>query len=447
MREVGPPASDLVADRKDRGLPPSSGPVADSVTVLTFFLILLAAVPSRLVFSGVGSAGNPSTIIALGAALWWVWDLLQRPRSESLGRQPVRLAVFALLASTLASYAAGMLRAIPAAEVSTADVGILRMIAWTGVALVANDGIRDSARLETLLRRIVVIAGVVAILGLVQFATGEAFVDKISLPGMISTQDYAGVQSRGSFVRSIGTAIHPLEYSTILTMALPLALTRGLEPRGSLIARWWAAAAIAAAAAVAVSRSTILCVVVALAVMSLTWVPRIRFRMLAAAAAGGVAVFLFVPGMLGVLASLFTGLSNDSSAQSRSGSMDLVGVFFQRAPFFGRGFGTFLPEYRILDNQFLLTLLETGLVGLLALVGLIVTAIVCADAARRRSSPSASWAQALTASMAAGAMGFALFDGLAFPQAAGLFFVVAGASGAAWRIARSEDATSPSLPS
>ena len=271
-----------------------------------------------------------------------------------------------LLASGLASYAAAMLRATPAAEVSTADSGMLRLVAWTGLALIANDGIPNGARLEVLLRRVVRAGAVVAILGIVQFVTGTTFVDGIGLPGFSSTQEFAGVQERAGFVRSVGTAIHPLEYSAILTMVLPLAVTQGLEKRGSLVARWWPAGVIAAASAVAVSRSTMLCLAAGLLVMALTWTPTVRRWMAAAAAAGATAVFVLVPGMAGVVLSLFTTLSGDSSALSRSDSFDLVWTFFERSAVFGRGFATFLPEYRILDNQYLLTVVEMGIVGLVA---------------------------------------------------------------------------------
>ena len=47
-------------------------------------------------------------------------------------------------------------------------------------------------------------------------------------------------------------------------------------------------------------------------------------------------------------------------------SYAIAGEFIGRAPIFGRGFSTFLPSYRILDNQYLGLLIETGIVGLVA---------------------------------------------------------------------------------
>jgi O-antigen ligase len=158
-------------------------------------------------------------------------------------------------------------------------------------------------------------------------------------------------------------------------------------------------------------------------------------------------VFVTVPGMIGTLVGLFSGIGSDSSAQSRTGSYSLAGMFIERAPIFGRGFQTFLPEYRILDNQYLLSVIETGLVGVAALLGFFVTGIVTARRARRLADTEAvkGLAQALAASCAAGMASFALFDALSFPQVANLVMLVVGVAGGLYRLLQvgGPDAVSP----
>src|SRR2546430_13733022 len=61
--------------------------------------------------------------------------------------------------------------------------------------------------------------------------------------------------------------------------------------------------------------------------------------------------------------SLFTGISRDDSALSRTDSYAVAGAFISRAPLLGRGPATWLPPYRILDNQFLGSLIEIGVGG------------------------------------------------------------------------------------
>jgi O-antigen ligase len=148
-------------------------------------------------------------------------------------------------------------------------------------------------------------------------------------------------------------------------------------------------------------------------------------------------VFVTVPGMLGTIVGLFTGISDDSSAASRTDSYSFAGEFIVNSPYLGRGFFTFLPEYRILDNQYLGTLIELGVVGLFALLCLFTTGLRTAWVARQRSQDpnSRQLNQALMASLAAGAVSFAFFDAFAFPMVAALMFLLLGMVGASHRLA------------
>jgi O-antigen ligase len=148
-------------------------------------------------------------------------------------------------------------------------------------------------------------------------------------------------------------------------------------------------------------------------------------------------VYVAVPGMLGTITQLFTGISSDTSAASRTDSYALAGQFIARAPVFGRGFATFLPAYRILDNQYLGTLIEMGVVGLVSVLALFLTGMWTAWRLRRQmaASPRRQLGHALLASVAAGALSFAFFDAFSFPQVAGLMFFVLGCVGAARRLA------------
>lgn len=422
----------------------------DAVSILTIWLLLLLGVPSGLTFSGLGSLGHPSTVWGLGCAVWWCWYTLQRTRPTAPFPQPVRTATFVLLAACLVSYVAAATRPLPLTEASTADSGLLRMLSWTGILLVANDGIADLDRLHALLRRIVTLGSAFALVGLLQFATGQALVDAISFPGM-SISPFSGPQARNGFLRSSSTAMHPLEYGSVLAMTFPIAVTLALQATHGVVRRWTHVAVLALACAVSVSRSALVGLAAALAFLAPAW-PRTTRRIGAAvAAAAAVAIYVLVPGMVGTIIGMFTGISEDSSAASRVGSYELAADFFARGPLFGRGFGTFLPEYRILDNQYLQLLIEMGVVGLAAFLAVVLSAIGGGVVVRRRSVESTigQLGQALAASLFAGSLLFAFFDGMSFPKAVGLLFLVAGACGAHWRLVREEGllAPSPRIPS
>jgi O-antigen ligase len=111
-----------------------------------------------------------------------------------------------------------------------------------------------------------------------------------------------------------------------------------------------------------------------------------------------------------------------------------------RYPVFGKGFGTFLPNYRILDNAYLLLAIELGVIGLAAFLALLWASAWSASRARRLFADplDRALAQSLLASMVAGAVLLAFFDGLSFPISSGMFFLVIGLCSGALRLAQWE---------
>ena len=409
---------------------------ADAVTALTGFLILLFAIPSRLIIAPLGGAGSPAQLLGVAALLWWAASRLARG-SRLTTVQPVRWAMSIFVVAVLLSYVAATVRPIDDVELRAADRGLLSMLSWLGIVLLACDGIPSRDRLDTLLRRLVLAGGGIALLGLLQFFTGMSFINYIQIPGLSQNADLGQVASRNGFSRPAGTALHPIEYGIVLTMMLPIALHFALNDRQRPgLRRWWPVIALALAVPISISRSAIVCTVVVLVTLLPTWPGVLRRRAYLAITALLAVVFVAIPGILGTLAGLFTGISGDSSAASRTGSYALAGEFIARAPVFGRGFQTFLPQYRILDNQYLLATIETGIVGVLALLGLFVAGVITATRVRRLATHerTRSLGQALTASILAGGASFALFDALSFPQVAGMVMVTIGLAAAALRL-------------
>lgn len=440
---TNPPVGSTGSPRLRRGVPPLDiGGPPDGATVLTVYMVLLYAVPSDQTVAGLSGAGSPAFLWALGAGLWWTWYHLQRAQSTGVTvLQPVRIAGFLLMGSVLASYVAAGTRALPFTEASTADTGLLRSLAWLGVLLLANDGVPSYDRCLVLIRRLVLAGGLMAVLGLAQFVTGQSLIDGFVLPGFTSSQSFSNVLDRSGFTRSAATAMHPLEYAVVLTMCLPFALTLAFQDRSlSAFRRWAPALVIAVASALSVSRSALLGVLAGILVMMPTWPRRIRLTIAASMVAIGLALYVLVPGLVGTITNLFTGISEDDSAASRANSFDTALLLFDRHPLFGRGMGTLLPQYVIFDNQYLLTLVDSGIVGLLALLGVIVAGIVCARGARRLLTDQfdRQIAQAFVAALVAGGSLLAFFDALSFPKAAGTVFLVAGLAGSVWRLANQQ---------
>lgn len=415
----------------------------DATSVLTLFL-LMCAVPTSLTFTAIGALGRPVILVALAMFAWWLGHSIQRPFGDQADRQPMRWLLGAFVCAVLASYAAAMLRGLPGTEVSPADTALLRVGAWCGIFLVAHDGLSTWASLVAVLRRVVLTGTLMAMLGLAQFATKNSLLGWFVVPGM--SGDGVGIDQRGGFVRAAGTASHPLEYGVVLCVTLPLAVAFAMADRDRpVVRRWFPAAVIGTASVLSVSRSALIAVAVAMLVLAASWTRRQRII----AGAGGVvllaAVYVAVPGMAGTLLGMFTGASQDPSIASRVNGADVAFAMAGRLPFFGRGFGTLLPTYVYLDNQYLGLLVELGFVGLGAVVVLFATAAVVSWRGRRlvRVPLRAKLGAAIAAGVCSAAVTFTFFDALSFPLSAAFMFLMLGLAGAYWRLSRA-DARVPS---
>jgi hypothetical protein len=410
----------------------------DGLTVLSVYLVLLYAVPSSLTITALGSAGRPASLWALASTMWWCWYQLQRHASAPTRAQLVSRALLLFLAVGIASYAWAMLRGLPVDEVSPADNGLLRLLAWAGILLVANDGLTSAAEFRLLLWRISWAGALLAVLGILQFLTGSSLLDWISLPGMSSDlAGLAGLDARGGFTRASATASHPLEYGVVLCVAFPIALTLAMEDYSrSRSVRWIPAGVIAVASVLSVSRSALIGLVVGVLVLLPTWSRASRALFGALGSALVVIVGILVPGLIGTIRGLFAGITTDPSAVSRTSSYEAATELIGRFPFVGKGFGTLLPRYHIFDNQYVLLGIELGLVGLAAFLALFICAIVSAASARARAFTSLDrqLSQSLIAGIISGAVLLAFFDGLSFPMAAGTVFLVLGLCGSARRL-------------
>jgi hypothetical protein len=410
---------------------------ADAVALLTVYLVLLFAIPSNVTIDALGSLGRPSLLWGVVLMVFWTLSRLQKSARDARPvRQPVRFAFALLFVIALVSFAAALLRGQPADQVSPAFTALVRLISWSGVMLVAIDGIRTMTDLTRITRRIAIAAGLLAALGIAQFLTKQTLLDFFTLiPGVSSSG--GGLIERGGVTRASGTAIHPLEYATTLIGALPLAIaaaiSHGFRWRHARVkVLWWVpVATIVISALVGVSRAAIIGFVLG-ALAMIPAVPR-RYRVgVLAGGAGLVAlVVVLLPGLLSTTVALFTGAGTDPSTQSRVGALDRVPEFMSSSPVIGVGFGTFLPRYYIFDDAWVLIAVELGILGVAAFGGIVITSVWSALVARRQSGHGDVMlvGYALAAAMVSMGVMFAFFDGLSFPISAGMFFLIAGLCG------------------
>jgi O-antigen ligase len=411
----------------------------DAVSLLTFYLLLLMAIPASLVVGSLGQAGSPAALFGILLLACYLTARLHPAGGIDTGRQPVRAAVMLFACAITAAYVSASRAAMAAAMVSGADRGMLLLAGWLGVALLAGDGIDEADRLHVLLRRIVLGVTAMAVMGIAEFGTGVNLSQYISVPGLTVHVQASDLMNRDGLSRVMATASQPLELAAVLLMSLPLAVHQArFAPAGKLRRRWLQVAVIAAAIPLTVSRSAILALAVMCAVLLPTWPRRDRRLASVALLAAPVAAWLAVPGFLAGFGTALGQLGADQSTKSRTSAISSAMPFIAHHPWLGQGFQTFFPQsYFFVDDQYVTSLIETGIIGTAALAALFAVGWLTARRARAAAADARArdLAQSLAAAIAAAAVSFASFDALSFSIASGLFFLLLGCAGATWRLA------------
>jgi len=427
-----------------RGDLSTEGRQRDVTGVLLGLIVLVFAVPSILVFQPLGAGATPAALLGTVLFLWWASTRLLGD-DEAVSRvrvRPIHLALLFFAAALLLSNWAGNFHARSALETSSADRAVLIVLAWAGVTLAAADGLLSRRSIDRVLHALVVGAAAMSVVGFLQFFFGFDIARFVSIPGLTPRSDLAFIQERSIFRRVAGTAGHPIEFGVTLAVILPLAVHFVVAPgRDRLHRDVVFLVLIAAAIPMTLSRSATLGMAVAGGILFAGWNGAQRRKALIVVPVFAVALRLFVPGLLGTIRSLFLNLGNDPSIEGRTDDYAYVQEFFVESPVVGQGWGTFIPEeYTTLDNQYLVQAVETGVIGILALLTLFAVGFSCGRGIRLRASDEQTrhLGQALAASIAVVAVTFLTFDGLSFPMVTLTAFLLLGVIGAFWRLTVAE---------
>jgi hypothetical protein len=412
--------------------------------MLQVFALALMVIPSDTVIKPIGAAGYPASLVGVGVFGVFVASVLLGFHDPTRHSHPIQGVLCVIWIAVLGSYILMDHGRLTGMQLANADRVLIRFAVITGVALVAAEWLRS---LHDAMRVVRVLCWGGAFCGLVAALQYWMRIDLAQylreLPGFTLNTDNPAIQARGSLNRVSGTAITPIELGVVAGMLIPIAICLGLYDRDKRpFKRWAPLTLITLGVATSVSRSAILSVVVALTVLVVLLPPVPRLAALAALPVALAGIFVSAHGLLGTLASFFSGASSDSSIMYRTHDYPLAEQLLRSAPWFGHGPGTWLPAnpLNIFDNQYLDAAVELGVAGVLALVVfLVVPAIVALGARRRSANPDL---RLLCAALAAA--GFVApvcsltFDSLFFPMFANVYALVIGLTGACARLAAAE---------
>lgn len=387
---------------------------------------------------------EPYRVIVAIVLACWLAALLVDPRTRAR-RTGLEAPVLVFAAAVLVSLASNL------ALVSSLSGPVLKHATFFAsfffVMYLAAGVIRNRRDLDGVVVLLVVGGTIVALAGLVEWKTEtnlfnqlERFVPVLDL----REEGIASTPERGDRVRAYASAQHAIALGAALVMLMPLAIY--LYRRSGKVA-WLVCACVMVMGALATgSRTAVLMLVVDLVVF--LWLKRgATVRLLPLLLPFVIACQVVMPGTLGTFRAIFfpkEGLVAEEYEGQGTGTGRLADVApslqqLNREPFFGQGFGTRLPSEQdgktnaiILDNQWLSSLLEVGVVGVLALMWLLVRAIARLRRRAKRDDSSFGWLlTAMTASVAAYGIGMLTFDAFSFAQVTFLLFIVLGLSAAA----------------
>ncbi|WP_310742075.1 O-antigen ligase family protein [Microbispora sp. H13382] len=427
---------------------------ADGATLVCLFALALLLIPARLVLRGLPMSLTLADVLALLLLLVWLLAQFTTTLGAAKGANPVRTAIFAYGMAFLTCYGFASLGYLPSDELNLADHSLVLFAGYVGLVLVMCDGVRGRDRLDFVLKTVVVAGAIVSVVAACQYLLEFDPTTYMSLPGFrhTSVEGTETVMSRADLRRVAATLGHPIEFGVFCSMVLPFAAHFALQARdrGEPWRRWWLCAALIAAGLMfSVSRSAVLGMVVVGAVLFTGWPLR---RCLVSL--GALAVFLGLmkvaaPGLLGTFYNLFANAGSDDSILYRTHDYPFALTEVTKHPLFGRGIGTWYPyKHQVFDNQYLLSLVETGVVGVVAFVGVIVCGVVVALRARRLSGDPNVRNLALTiaACLLVPLVGAATFDLLSYPGVTSLMFLLIGAAGALLRALKAENAAAAPAP-
>jgi hypothetical protein len=417
------------------------------VVVIFFIPIKRYALPSALPFSL-----EPYRLLIALVALAWFTSLLIDPalKLRASGLEPP-IAAFVLAA--VASVGVNATR-IDSLGLTQYVIKSLTFFASFIILFYFVVGIvRTREHIDRVIRVLVGSGAIVAVAALIEYRTHDNLFNHLSqfLP-FLKFQDpqlTAGLNSiyldRAGSTRAYASSAHPIELSAVLTMLIPFAVYL-LKRTGQR--RWLVAALMLGLGIFATLSRTGIVMLVIVGFVYFRNRPQNMRRLLPALIPVLCLVFVALPHTLGTFYAQFfpkQGLvaqqdaagqdNNHLTADGRLADIPPSIAEWSHHPLFGEGFGSRLtdaaesaqlkvPLSRILDDQWLGSLLETGVVGVFSLLWLFRRSNKRMRRIAREDDGEDGWlALAVVAATSAFAIGMLTFDALGFVQITILLFL------------------------
>jgi hypothetical protein len=377
-------------------------------------------------------------LVVMLVALLWLGSLLVDPQVH-LRRTPLDGPVALIVAASLGSVAVNYGRVAPLAAVVLKQVIVF--VSFVVLYYLISSVVTTAAALRLITQFIVCGVAFVAFMAIVEQRTGFNIFDHAGsvLPILQFDGDRA-VFYRYGLIRASGSADHPIALGVLFATVFPLGLA--FARSRSLV--WWVPTSLILIGVLASGSRTPFLALLTAGIALLLLRPSDIRRLLPLAIPMLIVIKVAAPGSIaslkesffpsegeGVIASQHD-LAADPTLISGRANFKPRLIEGMRRPLLGQGLGTRqtgvnnpLRNAPILDNQWLSTFLDIGLLGVAAWLWLVVRVVRrLGRIARTRGSPDGLLAAGFAASITGFAVAMLTYDSLAFIQEAVMLWVV-----------------------
>ena len=422
---------------KPEPLPPAhlvtDGPRERTPWLLGFLCLLIPILPSFVVPAGpLKSNGSPAKLIAVllfGLAV--LGFVLIRRATPTRTVQPGVVIILVYFLLQLLLYGVGLMTPPDATVEASRTRALINLFANVGVALFVIIRIRTRRQRDILLGCLAVGLGFACLAGLLQGWTHIDLRFFFQPPGFVVNTEDLDLAVRGGVKRVVGTSPHPIEFSILSAVAVPLAIYFAHKATGWQVRL--AAVLLCGLALVSMPGAVSRTGVIALGVALLVYMWHFKVREIAGALVVGTVVLVgyivFAAGIAIALWGSITGAAEDDSIHDRIADYAQVSRTFQEHPLFGLGLGGApVSVYGLLDNEWLQAIVQGGIVGVASMILLLVGGICGFNAALRSAKTPREKDQAylLGSMFLAIAVCSFFFDLFSFQQATRILFLVFG---------------------
>ena len=413
------------------------------VLVILFIPIRRYTLPGSLPFDL-----EPYRVLVAVVCLLWLAAILVdsrvRPRRSGL-EGPLALIAVGAIASVLAN--------IPRIEELDVSSDVAKKLTFFAsfflIFAIIVSVVRSWELLDRILAALVGGGAVVAVLAIIEGRTNyNVFTHLSSVVPFLSANTIPYSLAHGTDrLRAYASAEHPIALGALLIMLVPIAVYLA---RRTGHHRWWAAAALLVLGMLATRSRTAIVMSLVILLVFLWLRPQATRKQWPVLLVVVVAAALLLPGTFSSMRNAFFppgGLVAEQAAGGTTrGSGRIADIRpsleeFAERPLVGEGFGTRIVDKerqnaRILDDQWLGTLLETGLVGVIGWIWLFTRSVRrLSRRAKEDMSPRGWLFVALAASITAFAVGMLTYDAFSFVQVTFVAFILIGLGAAALQLA------------